>query len=91
MKSHRPKPPPGKWAKDGNCLGINPALMVPEDSSGTSQAKKICVDCPVMSECLEYALSEPRERHGVWGGTSERDRRRLAKQRMINRIMKETG
>lgn len=84
------KPPVGKWALDGNCRGLDPSIMVPENSHGTAEAKKICVGCTVKAQCLEYAL-ENREHHGVWGGTSERDRRRILRQRRINAAMRATG
>jgi WhiB family redox-sensing transcriptional regulator len=44
----------------------------------TREAKKVCTTCDVRSECLEYALSND-ERFGIWGGLSERERRRLKK------------
>lgn len=71
------KPPVGPWAQDGNCFGVDPNLMVPEDGAGTTEAKTICQGCSVQAECLDYALMHPRERFGVWGGTSERERRRM--------------
>ena len=47
---------------------------------GVDVARKVCSDCPVKSPCLEYAL-EHRIDHGVWGGTSERERRRILRAR----------
>ncbi len=44
----------------------------------TREAKRVCVGCEVRSECLEYAL-ENDERFGIWGGLSERERRKLKK------------
>jgi WhiB family redox-sensing transcriptional regulator len=48
-------------------------------------ARRVCADCPVKTECLEYALAN-RIDHGVWGGTSERERRRILKARARERV-----
>ncbi len=63
---------------DGNCRLHPPATFFPSDGVGVDKARKICRDCPVMGRCLEYALEE-RIDHGVWGGCSERERRRILK------------
>lgn len=68
------------WMSDGNCRLHPPATFFPSDGVGVDKARKICRDCPVMSRCLEYALEE-RIDHGVWGGCSERERRRILKTR----------
>jgi WhiB family redox-sensing transcriptional regulator len=68
------------WMADGNCRLHPPATFFPSDGVGVDKARKICCDCPVMSRCLEYALEE-RIDHGVWGGCSERERRRILKSR----------
>jgi len=68
------------WMKDGNCRFYPPAAFFPSDGVGVDAARKICADCPVAARCLEYALTE-RIDHGVWGGTSERERRRILKRR----------
>ena len=57
-----------------------PATFFPSDGVGVDKARKICVGCPVKDECLEHAL-EHRIEHGVWGGCSERERRRILKRR----------
>jgi WhiB family redox-sensing transcriptional regulator len=67
----------------GNCRNYPPAVFFPSDGVGVDRARKICVDCPVIEQCLEYALDE-RIEHGVWGGCSERERRRILKRRRIN-------
>jgi WhiB family redox-sensing transcriptional regulator len=64
----------------GNCRIEPPATFFPSDGVGVEIAKRICVECPVKQACLEYAL-ENRIDHGVWGGTSERQRRRILKKR----------
>jgi len=68
------------WMADGNCRLHPPATFFPSDGVGVDRARKICRDCPVMSRCLDYALAE-RIDHGVWGGCSERERRRILKSR----------
>ncbi len=64
----------------GACRGADPDLFFPEQGVSLEPAKRICGDCAVKDECLEYALDN-RERFGVWGGTSERERRRLRRER----------
>ena len=64
----------------GKCADIAPSTFFPSDGSGVEAARRICADCPVKSECLEHAL-EHRIDHGVWGGCSERERRRILKRR----------
>jgi WhiB family redox-sensing transcriptional regulator len=69
-----------EWMQRGHCRFEPPGVFFPSDGVGVEIAKQICADCPVKGPCLEYAL-EQRIDHGVWGGTSERQRRRLLKQR----------
>jgi WhiB family redox-sensing transcriptional regulator len=68
------------WKAEGKCRELPPETFFPRDGVGVEIAKRICVDCPVRESCLEYALFHNIE-HGVWGGTSERARRRIARQR----------
>ncbi|MFK8024790.1 MAG: WhiB family transcriptional regulator [Ilumatobacter sp.] len=68
------------WMAEGNCRLHPPATFFPSDGVGVDKARKICRDCPVTARCLEYALEE-RIDHGVWGGCSERERRRILKAR----------
>ena len=68
------------WMAEGNCASRPPSLFFPSDGVGVDSARRICADCPGHRTCLEYAL-ENRIDHGVWGGTSERERRRLLKAR----------
>lgn len=74
------KPMQGDWPEQAKCRGMSIELMVSDEAVDIIRAKRICSGCPVTDKCLEYALSEPRERFGVWGGTSERDRRRMIKE-----------
>lgn len=68
------------WMADGNCRLHPPATFFPSDGAGVDRARKICKECPVLGTCLEFALEE-RIDHGVWGGCSERERRRILKRR----------
>jgi WhiB family redox-sensing transcriptional regulator len=68
------------WMADGDCRLHPPATFFPSDGAGVDRARKICKDCPVVGTCLEFALEE-RIDHGVWGGCSERERRRILKRR----------
>lgn len=69
------------WMDDACCRGIDPDLFYPERGESTAEAKAVCQGCPVRGQCLEYALTSPVEKHGVWGGLSEYERRRLRRQR----------
>jgi WhiB family redox-sensing transcriptional regulator len=62
------------------CRGMNPSVFFPVDGAGFETARRICLECPVRTECLEYAL-EHRIDQGAWGGTSERERRRILRRR----------
>jgi len=70
------------WMSAGNCRNYPPATFFPSDGVGVDRARKICNGCPVLDTCLEYAL-EQRIEHGVWGGCSERERRRILKKRRV--------
>ncbi len=65
-----------EWQKVGLCAQTDPESFFPEKGGSLREAKKICVGCEVKAECLEYALDND-ERFGIWGGLSERERRRL--------------
>ncbi|PZA19167.1 WhiB family transcriptional regulator [Modestobacter versicolor] len=64
------------WQERALCAETDPEAFFPEKGGSTREAKKICTGCEVRSECLEYALAND-ERFGIWGGLSERERRRL--------------
>ena len=64
------------WQERALCAQTDPEAFFPEKGGSTREAKRICTTCEVRSECLEYAL-EHDERFGIWGGLSERERRRL--------------
>ncbi len=66
------------WQERSLCAQTDPEAFFPEKGGSTREAKKVCVGCEVRAECLEYAL-EHDERFGIWGGLSERERRKLKK------------
>jgi WhiB family redox-sensing transcriptional regulator len=66
------------WQSDSLCAQTDPEAFFPEKGGSTREAKKICGSCEVRDRCLEYAL-ENDERFGIWGGLSERERRKLRK------------
>ncbi len=65
------------------CRGCDPNLFFPEHGGPTDDAKAVCMSCPVRVECLEFALQNV-EKFGIWGGISERERRRLRRERGIS-------
>jgi WhiB family redox-sensing transcriptional regulator len=67
------------WHENALCAETDPEAFFPEKGGSTREAKKICTGCDVRAECLEYALAND-ERFGIWGGLSERERRRLRRQ-----------
>ncbi len=66
------------WQTDALCAQTDPEAFFPEKGGSTRDAKKVCGSCHVRAQCLEYALAND-ERFGIWGGLSERERRRLRK------------
>ena len=64
------------WQEHALCAQTDPEAFFPEKGGSTREAKRVCLSCDVRSECLEYALNND-ERFGIWGGLSERERRRL--------------
>jgi len=66
------------WQSDSLCAQTDPEAFFPEKGGSTRDAKKICSSCEVRTQCLEYALQND-ERFGIWGGLSERERRKLRK------------
>jgi WhiB family redox-sensing transcriptional regulator len=64
------------WRLDALCAETDPEAFFPEKGGSTRDAKRVCGGCAVRAECLEFALTND-ERFGIWGGLSERERRRL--------------
>ena len=78
------EPEEPSWQDYANCLGVDPDLFFPERGASTKEAKGVCGGCEVRTECLEYALRHG-EKFGIWGGMSERERRRIRRQRALAR------
>ncbi len=70
------------WESAANCKGVDPDLFFPERGQSTKEAKAVCQACDVRIVCLEAAL-ERGEKHGIWGGTSERERRGIRQLRAL--------
>ena len=70
--------PSPDWKDRALCAETDPEAFFPEKGGSTREAKKVCVSCEVRSECLDFALGND-ERFGIWGGLSERERRRIKK------------
>ncbi|MEE9297776.1 MAG: WhiB family transcriptional regulator [Acidimicrobiia bacterium] len=70
------------WQDGANCKGANASLFFPERGASTRAAKGICRECAVRVDCLEFAITTG-EKFGIWGGMSERERRRVRKERQI--------
>ena len=68
------------WMAKGSCRSVAPAVFFPSDGVGVDRARRICATCPVSEPCLEYAITA-REKDGVWGGRTARERRRMIRQR----------
>jgi WhiB family redox-sensing transcriptional regulator len=84
----------GDWVEQAACAGVDPDLFFPDRGASlagdvdehvdVADARRVCAGCPVRVECLEYAL-EAGEKFGVWGGTSEKERRAMRRQRLAVR------
>jgi WhiB family redox-sensing transcriptional regulator len=68
------------WRQHAACHGLDPEIFYPVSDEDAESAKAVCDDCAVRHQCLEYALGN-REKEGVWGGATEKERRRIIRQR----------
>lgn len=68
------------WRQHAACRGLEPMIFYPGSDEEAEHAKHVCAQCPVREACLEHALAV-REKEGVWGGCTERERRRIIRQR----------
>jgi len=72
------------WKDRANCMGVDPDLFFPERGASTREAKEVCRGCVVKEDCLEFAIANG-EKFGIWGGMSERERRRVRRSRALTR------
>ncbi|MEY2243496.1 WhiB family transcriptional regulator [Streptomyces sp. SAS_267] len=77
------------WREGASCRTVDPDLFFPIGNTGPAllqiqEAKAVCAGCPVREECLRWAL-DTGQTVGVWGGTSEAERRALARRRSRGR------
>jgi WhiB family redox-sensing transcriptional regulator len=69
------------WRRHAACRGLDPEIFFPAlDDADVEDAKAVCTACGVQQTCLEFAL-QVREKEGVWGGATEKERRRILRQR----------
>jgi WhiB family redox-sensing transcriptional regulator len=68
------------WRQHAACSGLDPLIFYPATEDEAEHAKAVCDACAVREACLEHALAV-REKEGVWGGATERERRRIIRQR----------
>jgi WhiB family redox-sensing transcriptional regulator len=68
------------WRRHAACRGLDPEIFYPALDDDVEDAKAVCTACTVRETCLEFAL-QVREKEGVWGGATEKERRRILRQR----------
>ncbi len=78
------------WQDFANCRGADPDLFFPERGASTRTAKGICRECSVRDDCLEFAIISS-EKFGIWGALSERERRKIRRERKIAAEAREMG
>ena len=69
-----------EWRMLGACRGLDASIFYPDNDDDAMVAAEVCQECGVRQACLEFALAH-REKAGVWGGASERERRRILRKR----------
>ncbi|HEX9713503.1 MAG TPA: WhiB family transcriptional regulator [Actinomycetota bacterium] len=78
--------PRGLWQQQALCRGVEPEVFFPISEEDAWRAKEICAACMVREECLAYSLTR-RERYGVWGGVTEKERQDLLRRGAAQRVM----
>lgn len=78
------------WHARGLCLDLPVRFFFPRVYDSAEPAKRVCAECPVRLECLEHALTA-NENYGVWGGTDERERKRLRRAARQRPALAEAG
>lgn len=74
------------WQEDGACRGVDPDVFFPVAEDDAWRAKEMCKRCVVRTPCLVYALQN-RERYGVWGGTTEKERADMFRRGLARRVV----
>ena len=74
------RPPMPAWRDEAACRGVDPTLFFPDVGEPAHEARAVCASCPVRDECAEWAIRSG-EKFGIWGGLTERERRRIRSQR----------
>jgi WhiB family redox-sensing transcriptional regulator len=72
---------PVEWQAHARCAEVDPEIFFPERGGSSKAARAVCAQCTVREKCLDYALNN-KEQFGIWGGTSERERRKLRRERV---------
>ncbi len=75
----------GGWQHQAACRGMDTQLFFPARGEASPEAEAACADCPVRLDCAEFAIGSG-QRFGIWGGTSERQRRRIRAGRAVKRL-----
>ena len=78
------------WKSAGSCVGSDPNMFFPERGESTEEAKAVCEGCEIRVQCLEFALANG-EKYGIWGGMSERQRRKIRRQRALGETLLNVG
>lgn len=78
------------WQDQSSCRGADADLFFPERGASTRKAKAICTACNVREQCLEFAIQQS-EKFGIWGGLSERERRKIRKERSVAARQRQAG
>jgi WhiB family transcriptional regulator, redox-sensing transcriptional regulator len=76
---------PVEWQGQARCVEVDPEIFFPERGGSSKAARAVCAQCTVRDKCLDYALNN-KEQFGIWGGTSERERRKLRRERAARRL-----
>jgi WhiB family redox-sensing transcriptional regulator len=76
------------WQERGACRGVDPEVFFPVSDEEAWRAKEICAVCEVRLDCLAFSLAN-RERYGVWGGVTERERAEMFRRGVAHRVLAE--
>jgi len=76
--------PPESWMNNAQCHHVDPAIFFPTGPADHDEAQRICAACTVRDECLGFALDH-HIKHGIWGGSTERERQHIREQRRTRR------